>query len=109
MLAWRGKTRDKLLATLREISAGRSGPCQETGAADPPAPPLPESAAEFWSAPLSPARLRTLSAPAGSSTPDLLLRMFPPPPVPVRGQDLAEVLASAYGRLAAEPALPGES
>jgi hypothetical protein len=28
--------------------------------------------------------------------------MFPPPPVQVRGQDLAEVLAPAYQRLAAD-------
>jgi uncharacterized Zn finger protein len=115
MLAWRGKARDKLLAALREISAPRSGPGRDTGAtgrsgvagpgepgdSDPPTAPLPESAAEFWSAPLSPARLRALSAAAGPIQPDLLLRMFPPPPVPVRGQDLAEVLTPAYHRLAA--------
>jgi hypothetical protein len=28
--------------------------------------------------------------------------MFPPPPVQVRGQDLADVLAPAYERLAAD-------
>jgi hypothetical protein len=28
--------------------------------------------------------------------------MFPPPPVPVRGQDLAGVLTSAYQQLAAD-------
>jgi hypothetical protein len=32
----------------------------------------------------------------------LLLRMFPAPPVQVRGMDLAEVLAPAYQRLAAD-------
>jgi hypothetical protein len=32
--------------------------------------------------------------------------MFPPPPVTVRGQDLADVLAAAYQRLAADN--PGE-
>jgi hypothetical protein len=32
--------------------------------------------------------------------------MFPPPPVPVRGQDLAEVLTPAYHQLAADAAGP---
>ena len=71
-----------------------------------PAAPLAESLDGFWSAGLSPARLRALSAPAGPVTPDLLLRMFPPPAVPVRGQDLAEVLTPAYHRLAADDAGP---
>ena len=62
-----------------------------------------ESAEEFWSARLSPARLRALAAPSGPAAPDLLLRMFPPPPVQVRGQDLAEVLAPAYQRWPPRP------
>jgi uncharacterized Zn finger protein len=107
MLAWRGKARDDLLAALREV---RSGPGAQApspgrgGVLEPAAPavPLAESLDGFWSARLSPARLRALSAPAGPAAPDLLLRMFPPPPVPVRGQDLAEVLAPAYHRLAGE-------
>jgi len=99
MLAWRGKARDELLAALREIRTGRPEPDREVA----PPPPLPESVEEFWSARLSPARLRALSAPSGSPAPDLLLRMFAPPPVPVRGRDLAEILSQAYQRLAAEP------
>jgi uncharacterized Zn finger protein len=118
MLAWRGQARDDLLAALREVrSAARSpaagpdgpgsGPAARPGArgggpSGPQTAPLPESPDGFWSAPLSPARLRTLAAPAGPVTPDLLLRMFPPPPVPVRGRDLAEVLGPGYERLAAE-------
>jgi len=95
MLAWRGKDRDELLAALRPSG----GPAQ-----DPPAAPL--DPADFWEARLSPARLRALSAPAGPPTPDLLLRMFPPPPVPARGQDLAEILSQAYRRLAAPAEAP---
>jgi uncharacterized Zn finger protein len=95
MLAWRGKGRDELLAALRQVPGPGSGPAPEAATA-----PLPESAAEFWSARLSPARLRALSAPAGPAAPDLLLRMFPPPAVTVRGKGLAEVLALAYQRLA---------
>jgi uncharacterized Zn finger protein len=105
MLAWRGQARDELLAALRQIQSGARADASAAGRAavptlDVPAAPLAESLADFWSARLSPARLRALSAPAGTSTPDLLLRMFPPPPVPVRGQNLAEVLAPAYHRLA---------
>jgi uncharacterized Zn finger protein len=112
MLAWRGQARDELLAALRELQAARSGtaPAAGAGAAalllDTPAAPLAESLADFWSPRLSPARLRALSAPAVPSTPDLLLRMFPPPPVPVRGQDLAEILTPAYHRLAADEGPP---
>ena len=48
---------------------------------------------------LSPARLRALPA-TPATAPDLLLRIFEPPPVVVRGQDLAELLGPAYDRLA---------
>ena len=125
MLAWRGRGRDELLTALRAIQAGpggsgfRAGHEATAGAAgsapgtagraglDVPARPLAEGLDAFWSPGLSPARLRALSVPSGSATPDLLLRMFPPPRVSVRGRDLAEILAIAYTRLAAEPA-PGE-
>jgi uncharacterized Zn finger protein len=61
--------------------------------------------AEFWSAGLSAARLRALAtAPATTETaPDLLLRMFEPPAVRVRNQDLRDVLAPAYDHFAAPP------
>jgi len=111
MLAWRGKGRDELLAELRKIQAagsarpGAAGP-HEPGRAgallDVPAPPLEEGLETFWSPGLSPARLRALAAAPGAAAPDLLLRMFPPPPVQVRGKDLADVLAPAYQQLAAD-------
>jgi uncharacterized Zn finger protein len=111
MLAWRGKARGDLLTALREIQAPRPGPDLAGRAAalhlDEAAAPL--DPAGFWSARLSPARLRALSAPAGSPAPDLLLRMFPPPSVPVRGRDLAEILAPAYHRLAAADREPEQS
>ena len=115
MLAWRGRGRDELLTALRAIQAGPGGregrddPAGAAGSAagtagraglDGPARPLAECLDAFWSPGLSPARLRALSAAAGSAAPDLLLRMFPPPPVEVRGKDLAHVLAPAYQRLA---------
>jgi uncharacterized Zn finger protein len=42
------------------------------------------------------------------AAPDLLLRMFPPPPLQIRGKDLVDVLAPAYERLAAEGPELGE-
>jgi uncharacterized Zn finger protein len=126
MLAWRGRGRDELLTALRAIqadAAGRAGGRDAAGAAGPAAGPaagtagragldvaarpLAECLDSFWSPGLSPARLRALSSGPGSAAPDLLLRMFPPPPVRVRGGDLAGVLATAYHLLAADE--PGVS
>ena len=119
MLAWRGRGRDELLTALRQIQGpgpegpgrGGAGPGGADGTfrvvLDVPAPPLAECLDGFWSAGLSPARLRALAAAPSSATPDLLLRMFPPPPVQVRGKDLADVLGSAYERLAADDPEPG--
>ena len=130
MLAWRGRGRDELLTALRQIQGpgpkgpgrggtgpggtgpGGPGPGGAGGTSrvvlDVPAPPLAECLDGFWSAGLSPARLRALAAAPSSATPDLLLRMFPPPPVQVRGKDLADVLGAAYERLAADDPEPGE-
>ena len=117
MLAWRGQARDELLAALRRIQArsasqagpGQTAPGQDGPAAgapraglDVPAPPLEACLDSFWSPGLSPARLRALATAPESATPDLLLRMFPPPPVAVRRQDLADVLAPAYEQLGAD-------
>jgi uncharacterized Zn finger protein len=129
MLAWRGKARDELLAALRLIQASgqagsgqagadQVGPGQEAAGGpadqgysparpgtlilDVPGPPLEECLDGFWSPGLSPARLRALATAPDTAAPDLLLRMFPPPPVTVRRQDLADVLAAAYQRLGAD-------
>ncbi len=111
MLAWRGKPREELLAALRLIQAGGAAPARESPAAgaaraalDVPAPPLEECLDGFWSPGLSPARLRALATAPDAGAPDLLLRMFPPPPLTVRRQDLADVLAPAYRQLAADDA-----
>jgi uncharacterized Zn finger protein len=103
LLAWRGKGRDELLAALRQIEA--AVPARPAAAGlDVPAAPLADCLAAFWSPGLSPARLRALAAAPAPAAPDLLLRMFPPPPVKVRGKDLAELLMPAYYRLAADDA-----
>ncbi len=117
MLAWRGRGRAELLVALRQLQAaahgspGRGDPADQAGAAvatgwqaslEGPAKPLAECLEAFWSPGLSPARLRALSVAPSPAAPDLLLRMFSPPPVQVRGKDLAEVLTPAYHRLGAD-------
>jgi len=120
MLAWRGRSRESLLAALREAGPrreadGRAGaPEAAAGTGDPSAtraalddvtgPPLARALADFWSPGLSPARLRALASPPPAAiVPDLLLRMSDPPPVTVRGKDLRDVLAPAYEQFAAAP------
>jgi len=102
MLAWRGKGREDLLAALRDKT-----PRREVPAAGPAevVVPLADCLDRYWAGGLSPGRLRALSGGAGpSGAPDLLLRMFEPPPLQVRGKDLLDVLLPAYERLAAEEA-----
>jgi uncharacterized Zn finger protein len=131
MLAWRGQSRDALLAALRQAGptpsrprAGGTGPPATAGSATPgppdatsdaasathavladvTGPPLARALDGFWTPGLSQARLRALAAPAAApAAPDLLLRMFEPPPVTVRGQDLRDILAPAYEQLSSGP------
>jgi uncharacterized Zn finger protein len=109
LLAWRGKGREELLAALSQLQGGagaaESADPGEDGwraSLDVAAKPLAECLDTFWSPGLSPARLRALATAPSQAAPDLLLRMFAPPPVKVRGKDLTEVLTPAYHRLAAE-------
>jgi uncharacterized Zn finger protein len=99
MLAWRGRSRDDLLAALRRLTA-----------AEPPTPrplldvadrPLAECLADFWSPAMTQARLRSLPA-VPAAAPDLLLRTFEPPAVAVRGMDLVTLLTPAYRLLAGQ-------
>jgi uncharacterized Zn finger protein len=114
MLALRGKTRDDLLAALRQRGPAVSpaGPPPRAGEASPAlallsdvtGTPLEESLTDFWSVGLSQARLRVLP-PSPVAPPDLLLRLASTPAVQVRGTPLLDVLAPAYARLAgSEPA-----
>jgi uncharacterized Zn finger protein len=117
MLALRGKTRDDLLAALRQHGPAVSPPAgpppraaEATTAlallSDVTGVPLEESLADFWSAVLSQARLRVLP-PSPVAPPDLLLRLASPPAVQVRGTPLLDVLAPAYTRLAGSPPAEG--
>jgi uncharacterized Zn finger protein len=100
ILALRGRDREALLASLRRLTAAEQEEARPL--IDVTDRPLAECLAEFWSAGMSPARLRTLPA-APVTAPDLLLRTFEPPAVQVRGKDLVALLTPAYQRLAGEP------
>jgi uncharacterized Zn finger protein len=123
MLAWRGRGRSALLAALRQSGPRPAGTRTEAPEAAPPdpvenaaaasathavladvtGPPLARALDGFWTPGLSQARLRALAAPqVTTAAPDLLLRMFDPPPVAVRGTDLRDVLTPAYDQLAAD-------
>ena len=125
MLAWRGRGRGALLAALRlagprpaaagapaaasAAAGGAPDPAQDAASAthavlaDVTGPPLSRALDAFWTPGLSQARLRALAAPSATpAAPDLLLRMFDPPPVAVRGTDLRDVLAPAYKQFAAD-------
>ncbi|HEV2450398.1 MAG TPA: SWIM zinc finger family protein [Streptosporangiaceae bacterium] len=103
MLAWRGRDREELLASLRRLAGGQTGEAGQSGLVRPVIEvadrPLAACLDDFWSPALTAARLRAM--PAGPvNPPDLLLRSFEPPPVAIRGRDLADLLTPAYRRLA---------
>jgi uncharacterized Zn finger protein len=113
MLAWRGKSRADLLAALRRLAGGgaESAAVADDGAHSPLAGlaerPLTESLAGFWAPGMSQARLRILP-PAPVTPADLLLRSFEPPPVQIRGEDLASVLRPAYLLMTGQGAEPDQ-
>jgi len=97
ILAWRGRDREELLASLRLRTTGESEAARPL--IDVTDRPLAECVADYWSPGMSAARLRALP-PVPAAPPDLLLRTFEPPPVVVRGSDLVTLLTPAYHRLA---------
>ena len=97
ILAWRGRDREALLASLRRLTGAEAEAARPL--IDVADRPLADCMADFWSPGMSAARLRALP-PAPATAPDLLLRTFEPPQVLVRGEDLLTLLTPAYQRLA---------
>ena len=102
MLAWRGKSRDDLLAALRRPAA--AGDAAGTRPViDVTDRPLADFVSSFWDSSLSAARLRSLP-PAVPAPPDLLLRSVAPPLLTAGGQDLPTLLRPAYLAMAEDQA-----
>ena len=104
LLAWRGRGREDLLASLRGLTA--AGPPAPRPVIDVADRPLAECTADFWSPGMSQARLRARPA-VPAAPPGLLLRTFEPPAIAVRGTDLVTLLTPAYRRLAGQDEEPG--
>jgi uncharacterized Zn finger protein len=104
MLAWRGKGRDELLASLRRLTGGRDAAATRP-VIDVADRPLADCVTEqsFWESSLSAARLRSLP-PAVPAPPDLLLRSVDPPLLTVGGQELPALLRPAYLAMAGSDA-----
>ncbi|HWD08227.1 MAG TPA: SWIM zinc finger family protein [Actinomycetota bacterium] len=99
ILAWRGRSKENLLANLRLLRQDDDVPPEPAaGWAPVAARPLEETLGSFWAAGPSTAELGI--HPVAAMVPDALLRQLDPVDLGL-GASLAEVLAPAYARMAA--------
>lgn len=100
----RGRTKQELLEGLRARRAKAAGgalaalPAGDSREADAP-PPLPAVLDRFWRSGPELAELKV--SPLASEAPDTLLRQLGPAPESIGGENLVQMLACAYERLAA--------
>jgi uncharacterized Zn finger protein len=99
ILAWRGRSRDRLLADLRaRRRAAGTVPPEPEAEATPPSEPLPADPALFWGS----GELPPPPEPAATSqAPDALLGQLPPSGLSIGGTPLEAILAPVYPRVAA--------
>lgn len=104
IFAWRGRTKDELIAALRELRAAAdpvtaaAGPAEDGTDAD--GDTLEARLTDFWAAGAELAALEF--APRAAEVPDAILRELGPAPTVVRaGRPLLQVLAPAYRWMAA--------
>ena len=105
IFAWRGRTQQELLDTLRaRRSTARTNHSEAApappllGQGDQVPVPLIADGANFW---ISGPGLAELAVnPLTSETPDLLLRELGPAPVAIGGTNVASLLATAYATIA---------
>lgn len=91
VLAWRGRTRERLLVRLRELRGATPG---EPEAEPAPVAAQPASTADFWR---PGPELATLHfAPRAAEVPDAVLRQLGPLPPEAGGERVALALAEAY-------------
>jgi uncharacterized Zn finger protein len=88
ILAWHGRTRERLLTGLRRKEPLTTDPLEVEEA------PIADRLEDFW----APAAVRD-RPPAPAMPPGLLLRQLDPPKVKVRRRDLPDVLRPAYDAL----------
>lgn len=99
ILAWRGRTKENLLANLRLLRRDEEAPAGFAPARSPvAAAPLEESVGTFWEPGPGMGDLRI--HPRAAAVPDALLRQLDPLDLGL-GAGLAEILAPAYARMAA--------
>ena len=111
IFAWRGRTKEELIARLRTRRAQVTGPSPRNATVDAKAPidmpggegvPLPSAATDFWR--MGTALDELSFAPYTPDAPDALLRQLGPTPVEIHGRPLDEILADAYCDLTAAAA-----
>ena len=101
LLAWRGRTREEVLARLRELrgaEVGASAGQEPTPASAIAVRPLKDCVLGFWKA--GPELASVQVRPVASEVAGAVLRQLPRGLVEVRGRDLSEVLAPAYQEMA---------
>jgi len=99
VLAWRGRTKDDLLAALRVTEAAAHDPLAIED------PPFTDRLADFYTPGTGLSRLTGDGRPAH---PDLLLRLAEPPRITIRDTPLADLLEAVYRRLGAPGPGPGD-
>jgi uncharacterized Zn finger protein len=92
ILAWNGRTRERLLGGLRRLESADAAASADPLEIDETA--LTERLEDFW----APAAVRD-RPPAPPMPPGLLLKLLDPPKVKVRRRDLTDVLRPAYEAL----------
>lgn len=99
LLAWRGRSRDEVLARLRELrGAGVEATTKPVAAPALAIRPLEECVVGFWKA--GPELASVQVRPTASEAVGAVLRQVSRGLVEVRGHDLSEVLAPAYQEMA---------
>jgi uncharacterized Zn finger protein len=99
ILAWRGRTKENLLANLRLLRQDEDAPPEGLPEVLPVAAvPLEEAIDHFWAA--GPGMAELGIHPVAATVPDALLRQLDPIDLGL-GAGLAEILAPAYARMAA--------
>ncbi|GLW12393.1 hypothetical protein Misp01_75210 [Microtetraspora sp. NBRC 13810] len=98
VLAWRGRSKEALLDSLRGLGGDEEEPDPLRVAEEP----FGDRLGDFYSTAIPLSRLR-VRATGAAPPPDLLLRVLEPPKVKVRHIPLADILRPAYRRLAEPP------